>query len=180
MAEIRTELPGGYISFEKKKVDDIFHLVFKARLPIEIPVEEIWEQLDFAFSGRENPWFWPSQYSRSKAVAGPLKSGGQIRTTYFFPSQKDPSSPPKESTYTYDMLRWEPDIFTLQYHTGDDHPFNGGATVSLEPISPNTCVLHWDGLYKMTLSMDKIADHFGWYFPEFITELKKFAEERKK
>jgi len=177
----RIDLGDGFIDIEKQTKNDEINLCFRAQLEVKFPAKEIWEQLDFAFSGREKAWFWPYKYSRSIAIDDVLKSAGKIRTTYSFPSIKDPSAPPKESTYTYDMLVWEPQEMTFQYHTiGDDHPFRGGATVLVESNSDNTCILHWDGVYKMAANFNKVADHFSWYFPTFIKDLQKLAEERNK
>jgi len=176
MTECIEEIPNGFISFEKKEVENRLHLLFKARLPLRFSAQVIWEQMDFGFSGRQASWLWAGQSSRSIA-ANPLKRGATTRTTYFFQSKKSPSGPLVESTYTYEMRRWEPESFLLEYHTGDDHPFNGGATVTLEPTSEKTCALHWDGLYEMDLSMDSIASQFGDYFPISMKAFQDAAPE---
>ena len=170
---MKKALKTGWLSFESELEGSNAVLYFKAELDISRPASVIWEQMALAFSDTQASWIWPTQYSHSAPVVPPLRQGASINTTYKMPRRKDPTAPHYEFTYGYRILQFDEQRRTLEYHTGEDHPFNGGAVVRISEVDDQNCKLHWDGKYTVDAEKQAVGESFGWFFPLFIESLEE-------
>ncbi len=121
----------------------------------------IWSDLERALVDSENSKIWPSQLS---SVTGRAELGAVISVTYgsgwFAP------------TYTYDLTEFGAGVF--RYEARADHPFVGGARVSVTPsASGRGSILKWDGLYMIDVNDDRGRRYFKSFSADFFTALDR-------
>jgi len=115
--------------------------------------DQIWDDLQRALVDSSDSEIWPSELS---SVEGRAELGAVIYVTYgdgwFAP------------TYSYELQEFS--LGAFRYVAREDHPFIGGARVTVEPLEDGLgSVLKWDGLYWL-----KKTDHRGRrFFNSFST-----------
>ncbi|MFN7728321.1 MAG: hypothetical protein ACK5P7_04120 [Bdellovibrio sp.] len=119
----------------------------------------IWTDLERALVDSEDSKIWPSQLS---SVTGRAQLGAVISVTYgngwFAP------------TYTYNLTEYGTGVF--RYEARADHPFVGGARVSVLPSADGRgSILKWDGLYLIEANDERGRRYFKSFSANFFAAL---------
>jgi len=129
----------------------------------------LWAALETVMSGSSDSWLWPE--AKSSILGEGLFENATIDVTYhagwFAP------------TYTYVLE----DVIPLETFTykalQTNHPFGGGATISLSTVEEMT-LLKWKGLY-LTGSNDWFRrNYFKRFSVDFFESLEKKIKDKEK
>jgi hypothetical protein len=132
--------------------------------------ESVWADFQLALVDSSQAQIWPSDLSK---VEGEAKLGAKIYVTYgngwFAP------------TYSYELVEYGDQAF--RYEAREDHPFIGGARVSVESLPDGSgSILKWDGLYLIKESDARGRNYFNSFSRDFFARLDqnlKAFEETK-
>ena len=130
-----------------------------------ISADLIWAELREVMVNSEESWLWPHEESLVEGRG--LSNGSRIEVTYgtgwFSP------------TYGYvleDVIEGQ----SLTYLADSEHPFDGGATISLEKRLDVT-VIDWQGVYRNASSWQRnYFNRFARRFFDRLDEKVKIAE----
>lgn len=148
----------------------------EARLPLKFDhqvetcasAESVWADFELALVDSTQARIWPSDLSK---VEGEAKLGAKIYVTYgngwFAP------------TYSYELTEFGGQAF--RYEARDDHPFIGGAKVSVESLPDGSgSVLKWDGHYLIKESDERGRNYFNSFRRDFFAKLDQNLREFEK
>ncbi len=121
--------------------------------------ESVWADFQLALVDSSQAQIWPSDLSK---VEGEAKLGAKIYVTYgngwFAP------------TYSYELIEYGGQAF--RYEAREDHPFIGGARVSVESLPDGSgSILKWDGLYLIKESDARGRNYFNSFRRDFFEQL---------
>jgi hypothetical protein len=144
-----------------------FYLCFAAHSePIEfehqvetcVESELIWQALETAMISSKQSWLWPDDASQVKGEG--LHQDAKIRVTYgsgwFAP------------TYGY-LLSEVTYGVSMTYQADSEHPFVGGATISMLQTESGTTVLDWSGNYRNANAFQR--NYFRRFASQFFARL---------
>jgi hypothetical protein len=148
--------------------EDRLPLKFDHQIQSCASADSIWADFQLALVDSTQALIWPSDLSK---VEGAAELGAKIYVTYgngwFAP------------TYSYELTEYGGQAF--RYEARDNHPFVGGARVSVEPLPDGSgSVLKWDGLYLIKKSDSRGRNYFNSFSRDFFAQLDQNLREFEK
>jgi hypothetical protein len=131
---------------------------------IETCVEEaiLWEQFEESMTNSEDSWLWPSRASQVRGEG--MSEQAVIRVTYPFGLVS--------RTYDYTLSDITPFKSFTYLASKNNHPFTGGATVSLSRLNSKT-IIKWTGFYQLEANQWLQNIIFSRFSKNFFRELKQ-------
>ncbi len=142
-------------------------LIFQHEIITCVPTQNIWDEFVVALQESERSTIWPSELS---SVKGTAALNAELRVTY--------GSGWFSPTYRYLLTLFSPGIF--RYEATGNHPFQGGATVTVS-VFENQTRIYWDGLYHVARGDSFAKRYFSDFSPKFFRSLDErvqILEER--
>lgn len=155
---------------------------FRFEITVNLPASELWQEWENTHSDHTKSWLWPLKFSQPSVEPCPAQKGGLLTLTYQIPNPHDSSKPPKNATYQFHILAWDPAKMYFKYAATDDHPFlQGGGALQISPLSEEQCSLVWEGEYRHVAndsSAEAQGDVFVFFLAQFFNTLAQNVKKK--
>lgn len=160
------------MNYRRERDGDEHAILFTYETRIATSADAVFDDMEQMLVDSRKSWMWPDEYSVHEPDQVPLEKGVAFTTTY---SMKDPrSGEVTDYQYRYRLGEFDRQARRFQYVAQKGHPFpEGGATVTITPVSDNECMFRWDGRYTHNGNRAGAEEIFSWYFSIFFGAMEK-------
>ena len=165
----------------KESDEEFTYLPYQLEVTVKLPAGEMWKEIETSFTDYKKGWMWATQFSQPRVDDLPLRSGVSLYLDYQVPNLKDPSAPPIDLVYDYDLAEWNQEEKFCRYEGKGRHPFRGGGFIDVDAVDENTCLLKWGGKYRYKTgdkSVEGVAKGAVRYFYTFLMAIVENIEKK--